>query len=251
MTEQEFLSSYSIENYPRPSLTVDMVVFGLRRNKDNENVKSINVYGLQVLLIKRANYPFKDKYALPGGFCVPHETVEQTALRELKEETNIDNASLKLINVFSKQGRDPRGWIISNVYRTLINKDNVVLRADTDAWEAKWFDVEFEENYVILKNNEEVFNVSHATKNFAFDHDEILYNVILSFKEDIVKDLTILLDFFNDKFTIGEVKTAYKIITNNTVDNFRRNILPYVQELDEYSVVKGYRPAKLYMKKIR
>lgn len=77
----------------------------------------------RVLLIKRLNPPFQDHYALPGGFIEPNETVEQGALRELKEETGIDGNSTgllsfspRLIGLFSDPLRDPRGRVISAAF---------------------------------------------------------------------------------------------------------------------------------------
>ena len=73
LTESEFLAAYKPGDYPRPSATADLAL--LRRG------------GSEILLIKRGNHPFIGKWALPGGFVNPDETVEAAAARELFEET--------------------------------------------------------------------------------------------------------------------------------------------------------------------
>lgn len=139
LSEKEFLDNYDITQYDRPSLTTDIVLFTL--DKTTQDIKKINVNGLQVLLIKRAAHPFMNKWALPGGFCKSSESTLETAKRELFEETNVDKIELKPVGVYSTKNRDPRGWIISNAFTGMTNKDSCNLRADTDAWEAAWFTI--------------------------------------------------------------------------------------------------------------
>ena len=78
--------------YKNPSLTTDIFIFDAKRN---------------FILIKRKNEPYKDYWALPGGFVDYGECVEDAAIREAKEETSIDIESVKLFNVYSDPNRDP------------------------------------------------------------------------------------------------------------------------------------------------
>jgi 8-oxo-dGTP diphosphatase len=88
-------------SYEKPSVTADCVVFdGLAR----------------LLLISRRHPPFEGQFALPGGFVDPGETTEAAARRELLEETGLTARDLRLVGVYSKPGRDPRGWTISIAY---------------------------------------------------------------------------------------------------------------------------------------
>ncbi len=116
--------------YPRPALTIDIVLF--------QRVQEL----YRVLLIKRAQEPFVGKYALPGGFLDISETLEEAAVRELREETGLKNIQLVQIHTFSDPDRDPRERVISTAYGALIN-DNYPyqLRAGSDAAEANWFDL--------------------------------------------------------------------------------------------------------------
>jgi len=88
-------------DYKNPSLTVDTIIFD-----ESENI----------ILIKRKNNPYKDHWALPGGFVEYGETVENAAIRETKEETSIDVTLTSLVNVYSKPDRDPRGHTVTVAY---------------------------------------------------------------------------------------------------------------------------------------
>lgn len=118
--------SYTYE-YPRPALTVDCVIFGKEESQE-----------LKVLLIQRGGEPFKGKWAFPGGFVNENEAVEQAAQRELIEETHLENNDLIQFGVFSEPGRDPRGWVVSIAFCTLVNIKDTVIQADDDADDARW-----------------------------------------------------------------------------------------------------------------
>jgi 8-oxo-dGTP diphosphatase len=115
--------------FPRPALTVDSVIFAKENNV------------LQVLLIQRKNEPWKDMWALPGGFLEMHETCEQAANRELEEETGLKNIELKQLYVFDAPDRDPRERIITVVHYGFADKTIHQPKGSDDALDAKWFDV--------------------------------------------------------------------------------------------------------------
>src|SRR5689334_9851507 len=94
--------------YPRPSLTVDAVVFGF----DDQDLK--------VLLIQRGLEPFLGRWALPGGFVRMDESLESSVRRELKEETGLGNIFLEQLYTFGDTGRDPRGRVVSVAYYGLV-----------------------------------------------------------------------------------------------------------------------------------
>jgi 8-oxo-dGTP diphosphatase len=130
--------------YARPAITTDCVVF----TRDKK--------GLKVLLIQRRNEPFKGRWALPGGFAESGECLEDTARRELQEETGLKGIPLKQFHTFSDPNRDPREHVITVAYYAVISLEkHHVVRASDDASEAAWFYLD-------------------ALPGLAFDHDKIL-----------------------------------------------------------------------------
>jgi 8-oxo-dGTP diphosphatase len=115
--------------YPRPALTVDNVI--LARENDE----------WLVLLIQRKHNPFKNFWALPGGFVEPNEPIESAALRELKEETGITGIKINFLNFFDEPDRDPRERTISMAFMGTVNKD-IFLKASSDARKAEWFRID-------------------------------------------------------------------------------------------------------------
>lgn len=112
--------------YPRPMLTVDVVVIaGVAAS-------------LRLLLIQRGDPPFRDSWALPGGFVEGGEQVAEAAPRELAEETGLQLGALELLGVYDTPGRDPRGWTVSVVYIGRVQSEAAVVGAD-DASDARWF----------------------------------------------------------------------------------------------------------------
>ncbi|MBQ2626921.1 MAG: NUDIX hydrolase [Eubacterium sp.] len=131
MTEEEFLKSYNPDKYPKPALTADMIV--LRKMPDGS---------LRILLIRRGGHPFLGRWALPGGFANKNEATEQTAVRELEEETGLRGLEISLVGFYSKPGRDPRGWTVSAAYAAVIPEERAgEVRAGDDAAQAAWFTV--------------------------------------------------------------------------------------------------------------
>lgn len=110
----------------KPSLAVDIVVFTILNNE------------LHILLIERKYDPFKNMFALPGGFMKYGETCEQTAARELFEETGIRGIPLKFFGVFSNPARDPRTHVVSIPHVGIVRADTVNPKGGDDAKSAQW-----------------------------------------------------------------------------------------------------------------
>lgn len=131
----------SKDPYPRPAVTLDVIVWDRRANR--------------ILLIKRGKEPFKDCWAIPGGFFNSEDhnnekqdaTLVDGALRELKEETGIDaraiQSSLSFLSIQDKPGRDPRARTLTVVYvLTVFDTSDLNVKGQDDATEAKWFKLE-------------------------------------------------------------------------------------------------------------
>lgn len=231
--EKEFLNNYSIDKFDRPSVATDIVVFRVVEEAE-ENKKKKRPKKLQVLMIKRATYPYKDCWTLPGGFCKSGEKVEDTASRELKEETNVSGVDLRLIGVYSEPGRDPRGWIISNTYMALINNLECELRTDEEAWEADWFSMDELESIKI-----------------GFDHVDIIkdaFSLLKGYAESYDK---VVFDLLPATFTLAELQQVFEEILQYelTKQNFRRKMMEFVEETDEIETGYSHRNSKKFRKK--
>lgn len=144
--EEIFLEKYSRKDYDAPSVAVDLLVF----NKDKS----------KILLISRADHPYVNMLALPGGFYLPtDESLEYAASRELLEETSVsaDITEKDLLKVTSRRGRDPRGWVISVAYQVILEENLIKPIANSDALSAAWVEVS-----------------SLSQEKMAFDHYEII-----------------------------------------------------------------------------
>ena len=171
LTEAEFLAGYNSDAYPKPALTADICVIA----KDGDSQ--------EILLIKRGNHPFLGHWALPGGFANRNEPAEETAARELSEETGIEGIPLKLTGFYSAPGRDPRGWTVSAAYTAVIDKYSVNVQAGDDAAEAKWFKIQCADGEISLINGEIILPVTegvYGTGKLAFDHTHIISDALES-----------------------------------------------------------------------
>ena len=164
LTEEEYLQSYNSDAWKKPSLTADICII----SKDDN--------GEKILLIKRGNHPCLGKWALPGGFSNEGERIEETAARELQEETGIKMQAdeLLLVGVYSKPGRDPRDWTVSVAYMAVVDASEIEVLAADDAADAKWFDIIIDPDTITLRSGEEQIDIN----NLAFDHNEILSDAI-------------------------------------------------------------------------
>lgn len=209
--------AYTYE-YPHPAVTTDIVIFTIRDRQ------------LKLLLIKRAGAPFKGKWALPGGFVNPDEDLEESAMRELEEETGLSGVYLEQLYTFGKPKRDPRERVITVAYYALIPSDRLQLRAATDAEAVGWFAMD-------------------DLPPLAFDHKEIvaLAHQRLAAKLDYS---TIAFQFMPDEFTLSELQGVYEIIRGEPLDkrNFRKWVLA-LEQIEETGKEKRegpHRPAMLY-----
>lgn len=268
-SEKEFLKEYNISDYERPSVTADIVVFKMRC-EESDSFRKDPERALSLLLIKRGGHPYKDHWALPGGFLSKGESIEECALREVVEETSVKPASLMSVGMFSEPGRDPRGWIISNAFVSVLGQNEETQKSGDDASDAKWFDVFFEQNddgvYSLelkrdgielkakLKEEKSRFGMTSfniiENGTLAFDHAKIIASA-LTLLRNSAKDFETIFDFLPEKFTLTQLKNVQETVMNISVlsANFRRKVAGLVEETDEYTEGAGHRPAKLYRRK--
>lgn len=181
--------------YPRPSVAVDCVIFGLDGTE------------LKVLLIQRAHDPYAGHWALPGGFVDMDEDLDFAARRELEEETGMQDVFVEQLYTFGAPLRDPRGRVISVAYYALVNLDEHPIKAASDARAAEWYPL------------------SKLPK-LAFDHGTILEMAIKRLKAK-VRYQPIGFELLPKKFTLSQLRQLYENILGRALNkrNFRTKIL--------------------------
>lgn len=222
-SEAEFLADYDIHQFNVPLTTVDLCIFSLL----NEELK--------VLILKRANFPFKDRWALPGGFVDVESDVDlhATALRKLLEKTSVKAPYVEQLETIGNSERDPRGWSMTVVYFALIPHTAVAAHTE-DVDEVEWLSVNAIKSYKL-----------------AFDHEILLKKAVQRLRNKVGYS-TLPIHIMPKEFTLAELQRAYEIIMDREVDKkaFRRR-LESAQLLVETgkSQQLGGRPAKLYRAK--
>lgn len=200
------------------AITVDAVLFGIESDV------------LKVLLIKRKLEPFKDHWALPGGFVLEGEDLEQAVTRELQEETGVDKVYLEQLYTYGTLDRDPRMRVITVAYYALVNLFDHPIMASSDASLAAWFAID-------------------KTPLLAFDHAKILQDSISRLKGKVTYE-PVGFELLPTKFTLYQLQRLYEIILQKPLDkrNFRKKILNMnlLTPLDEYEKEVSHRAARLY-----
>lgn len=144
-TLEEFLEAYDPYKYKTPSCTTDAVIFAY------PGETFVSVSQLKVLLVKRSNHPSIGFWALPGGFIELEENLEDTARRELFEETGVKGLVMEQLGTYGAYDRDPRARVITTAYMALVRESQVKVHAGDDAADAVWCEISVEE----LKENAE------------------------------------------------------------------------------------------------
>ncbi|MDG5854707.1 NUDIX hydrolase [Clostridium beijerinckii] len=278
--EREFLSEYDVNIYDRPSVTNDIIIF-TTGDRIEENSRKVPKKGMQVLLIKRDDYPYKGKWAIPGGFVKNDESLEEGALRKLKEETGIDNVYTEQLYTFGEINRDPRTRIISIGNIALISKEDIRFADYKDRKESKWFWVEknlvdskkdethtinkyilkFESedeetkfNYEIIEKIERTIfrkkensykTLNESNDELAFDHYKIIDYAVDRIRNKI-EYTPIALNLLPRLFTVKELQNVYEAIMGREILNFRRKMEDMIIETDEKIEGKPFRPAKVF-----
>jgi 8-oxo-dGTP diphosphatase len=204
--------------FARPALTVDVVVFAL----DEED--------LQVMLIQRDLPPFAGEWALPGGFVRVEETLEEAAIRELREESGLADIFLEQLYTFSDIERDPRERVVTVAYYALVNLAGHHVQASTDARNAAWFPV-------------------GELPELAFDHRQIV-EAALERLRGKVRYQPIGFELLPEQFTLRQLQHLYEIVLGRPLDkrNFRKKVLGMGILKDTHEIEKdvAHRAARLF-----
>jgi len=201
---------------------VDVLLFTIREEK------------LHLALIKRGIEPFLNCWAIPGGFVRMEETLEEAAIREIEEETGVTDVFLEQLYTFGAPNRDPRARVVTVAYYALVPSERIVLKADTDASDAQWFEIE---NLPPL----------------AFDHEHIV-KIAMARLQSKIETTNMAYGLLPARFKLSDLQSVYEIILGRTLDkrNFRKKILSsgLIEATEKYST-GAHRPAQLFRWKKR
>jgi ADP-ribose pyrophosphatase YjhB (NUDIX family) len=259
-----------------------MVIFTVIDNKE-DNYRKLPSKQLSVLLVKRSEHPFIDQWALPGGFVKSSETIEESAYRKLFEKTQVNQAHLEQLKVFSEPKRDPRGWIMSCSFIALVENSRLSLASNPDtklfAISYKCLDEKKEEttdgyisimHYALTLSNEDTVLYSEIevktttsmynkkiqytivkSDGLAFDHAKIIAYALSHLRQK-VNTTPIAFGLLPELFTLTALQNIYEIILDQPLlkANFRRKVANLVIETEEYTQNAGHRPSQLFRRNL-
>lgn len=216
---QDDAANYDTGAYEKPSVTVDVAVCTIFNDS------------LQVLLVKRSFPPFKNYWAIPGGFVSieKKESLEEAARRKLKEETGIEEVYCAQLKTYGDPLRDPRMRVITVAYFALVPWSHLSANNSIPGENTAWFPLE------------------HLPEKLAFDHGTILSDLLTRLRGKI-SYTPIAFSLIEKQFTWTELQEVYEIILGKKLlsPNFRRKLLSMyrIKELMEKKRTKG-RPSTL------
>lgn len=224
-TQLSFLENYDIHEFDIPLTSVDMTIFTIEDDT------------LKILLVKRAQFPAKGEWALPGGFInlKADGTLNDTVSRKLKEKTGVEISHLEQVSTYGSASRDPRGWSVTIAYMALISNKNITLTLDESSEEVVWLPIEE------IQNNYQL----------AFDHNAILADSYQRLKSK-VQYTSLPINLLPTTFTLSELQKTFELILGYSIEkkSFRRRLLAadIITETGDMRVGSN-RPAKLYCAK--
>lgn len=263
-SEEEFLKDYDSSIFEKLSITTDILILSVA-DGDKENYRKLNEKYFSVLLVKRTDYPFKDKWCLPGGFVKIDESLDEAAIRILANETNLHNIYIEQLYTFGDVKRDPRMRIVSTSYMALVDKNKL---NDKLSPNASWFNIMLLEDEnsidVTLDNGTEEIRFTikktlhesttdrykfDIVKNdkIAFDHPVVIVSGIERLKNK-VEYTDIVFNMMPEYFALGELQQVYEVILGKKLLDpaFRRIIADKVEKTDKVKTGGGHRPSALF-----
>lgn len=223
-SEKEFLNSYNKNEYEKPSVAVDLLVFTVKDDR------------LKIVLVRRNEHPFKDMLSLPGVFVGINETLDEAAARGAREEAGLADIYFEQLYTWGDIDRDPRMRIISVSYLSLTPAEKLTLSAGSRTSSAELYDVE-----ELLASDEEL----------AFDHRKII-----EYGRERIRNKTeysrIAFEFLPKEFTLPQLQRVYEILLGKPLykANFRRRVAPLIDETERMTSGDAHRPSRIYREKM-
>ncbi|QAA31988.1 NUDIX hydrolase [Clostridium manihotivorum] len=279
-SEDEFLKNYDVNNYERPSVTNDVIIFTTDDIKE-ENQRKVPKKGMQILLMKREQYPDKGKWSIPGGFIDIKESLEEGAKKKLKDKAGVEDVYIEQLYTFGDVNRDKRTRVISIANMALVEKESININNPENTSEIKWFwvdkflestkkyDFYSENTYTLVFKSEDgetqiSYEVLEKVDRNVYRKKEVIYKLLEESNEILAFDHYKIIDYAIDRlrnkveytpiafnllprlFTVKELQNVYEAIMGREILNFRRKMDDMIIETDEKIEGKPFRPAKVF-----
>lgn len=229
----------SFMDYERPSVTADVVLF--KMGEEYISNRQSEKKTLRVLLIKRPDEPYKDKFSLPGGFVGIDETIEDVARKKVFEKTGYKDFYMEQLYTFDEINRDERWRVISTAYIGILRP--YVFPAQYGTHFGEWFNIIDDNKLIGIDTGREL-----SFKDLAFDHGKIIKTALDRIRGKIFYT-DIGFEFENEEFTIGSLNSSFEAIMQKPINNFKRTMCDRLEPTGKMVVGRAYRPAELYRKR--
>ena len=211
------------EGFETLGVTVDLVLFTVNENR------------LKVMLVKRAEEPFRDDWSLPGGFIKKGESLDDAAQRVLIEKTGVNDVYMEQLYTFGEPKRDPRSRVITVAYIALIPWQSLPQPESNKVTDLTWLPVD------------------HLPK-LAFDHKAIIGYAVTRLRAKVSYS-NIVYGLMPKQFRLSELQNMYECIINDKLDkrNFRKRMLAtgLLKDTGKKDIAGAHRPAMLYQFKTK
>lgn len=221
--DKKYLENYNVHNYEVPLTSVDIVIFSLIKGQ------------LSVLIVARDESPYKDKWALPGGFIdlQQDKDIEASAYRKLVQKTGVQSPYLEQVESIGNCTRDIRGWSVTVLYYALIGIEKVVMNGSnlSNRQKSRWITVE-----------------KAMKAELAFDHALLVKKAWARLCEK-TRYTALPIELMPELFTLTELQKTFEIILGSKlpVKSFRKRIVDAdIVAATSKSKLSGKRHAQLF-----
>jgi 8-oxo-dGTP diphosphatase len=233
-TEREFLADYDVGAFARPSLAVDVALVSVRGD------------ALATLLLERVEHPYRGRAVLPGGFVQMDESLEDAALRVLREKAGLQRVFLEQLYTFGDVRRDPRTRVISVAYMALVSEARFPGGAGDARRISARIDVPWAEQ---TGGAVDLLGPGGAPLEVGFDHAEIVGMAVKRLRGKL-SYAPIGYQLLPERFTLLELQRVHEVILGRELnkDSFRRKMLASgeLEATGRRELDVGHRPAELY-----
>jgi 8-oxo-dGTP diphosphatase len=233
--ELSFLASYDASRYPRPSITVDVVLLTV---KDG---------ALWTLLGRRAEHPARGRWALPGGFVGIDEALDVAASRVLREKAGLLDVFIEQLFTFGRPDRDPRTRVISVAHYALVEPQRLIDAVATFASDRlRIARLEVDD----ARGPAAASTTDGTPLELAFDHADILATAVRRVRGKL-DYAPIGFELLPRDFSLRELRLVHEAILGRSLnkDSFRRRIIDQglVVPTGRHAAGVGHRPPELYV----